>query len=352
MSEVRSEPTAAEIQLSELTFSYPGTTTATLAQLQLDIPAGEITALVGPSGCGKTTLLKLVGGMLTPTQGDVKVNGRRQSQVPLKERRIGWVPQQYALFDHLDVKGNIAFGLRAQGLAKPRRRARVEEMLELCRITELADRPVGDLSGGQRQRVAIARALAPSPQVLLLDEPLAALDPQLRGQLREDLASMIKASGVTTIIVTHDQDEALAVSDYLVVMRSGEIVRHGAPAEVWQRPHLDWVAEFIGGATVVPIESREEGSAVAAGLRFRSRATDSATALALRSADLRAVAEPSEESIPTEVIHAEFNGDQYRLRVRTQTGIVLPAHSWESAAPGEQVHIEPSGSRLIPEVVQ
>lgn len=349
---------ATALQCRGISYRYPGTTRAALEDIDVDTPAGSITALVGPSGCGKTTLLKLVGGVLRPSQGSIRIGERDMTRVPVQRRQIGWVPQQYALFDHLDVKANIAFGLRAQKRPSAERRRRVAELLELCQIQDLADRSVDDLSGGQRQRVAIARALAPYPQVLLLDEPLAALDPQLRGRLRADLSAMIRAAGVTTIMVTHDQDEALAMSDHLVLMNAGRIEQSGTPEQVWHRPGTSWAAEFLGGATVVAVEDRPQAGRVriSAGVEIPVR-DDGGDGVAVRALDF-AAAPASQGEVPDvggelalgTVLAMEFGGDRYRGRVLLETGLELPCTASEHMEVGTQVSVRATHHREIPEV--
>lgn len=360
---------ATTLRVENLTFTYPGTGAPALADISLATPPGSVTALVGPSGCGKTTLLKVIGGLLHPDTGHVRVGGTDVTRQPVSRRHIGWVPQQYALFEHMDVKSNIAFGLRAQKRPKAERLERIEEMLQLCRIAELADRSVDELSGGQRQRVAIARALAPHPRLLLLDEPLAALDPQLRGQLRADLRAMIRSAGVTTIMVTHDQDEALAMSDHLVMMNSGRIEREGAPNEVWAEPGTRWAASFLGHAVLVPIAGRPAAgrAEVLPGLEVPV-ADSGGDTLALRSLDFTiaptddAASSAAEETDAAEangtseagghgvVKDAEFRGDSYFVSVDTGDGPALPATSPQEVRIGERVTLIPTHQRNVPEV--
>lgn len=245
--------TSASVVFDHITYAYDQGRPA-VRDVCFSVQPGEIVVLVGPSGCGKSTLLRLVAGLLLPTAGRLLLDGVDTLAVPPERRLVGWVPQSYALFDHLNVRDNIAFGLRMRHATRQQITHRVSEMLELCRITDLADRPVTQLSGGQRQRVAIARALAVSPRVLLLDEPLAALDPQLRTAIRADLQALLRASGVTTLFVTHDQAEALAIADHVVVLRAGCVEQFGTPQTLWQSPANAFVAEFFGGAAVLPVQ--------------------------------------------------------------------------------------------------
>ncbi|MCS6773717.1 MAG: ABC transporter ATP-binding protein [Thermoflexales bacterium] len=284
----------------------------------LSVRPGEIVVLVGPSGCGKSTLLRLVAGLLFPTEGRLLIDDADTGTLPPEKRQVGWVPQSYALFEHLSVRDNIAFGLRMRGAAKREIAQRVGEMLELCRITELADRHVRQLSGGQRQRVAIARALAVSPRVLLLDEPLAALDPQLRTAIRADLEALLRASGVTTLFVTHDQAEAMAVADRVAVLREGRVEQFGTPQMLWRSPANAFVAEFFGGATVLPAERISEFYVrIAPGLEAptASPVHTARCQVALRQSDLEIVPQngTAESLAQFTVKGSEFSGDAFKV---------------------------------------
>lgn len=210
------------------------------------IPRGAFFSLLGPSGCGKTTTLRLVAGFEAPSAGEIRLNGRRIDHLPPYQRNVNTVFQSYALFPHLTVQGNVEFGLRNESKASDVA-ARVRGVLEQLELTGKERRKPAQLSGGERQRVALARALVLSPDVLLLDEPLSALDPQLRQQVRLELRDLQKKTGVTFLFVTHDQEEALSLSDTLAVMRAGRIEQMGAPAELYSRPRTKFVAAFLGG---------------------------------------------------------------------------------------------------------
>lgn len=225
-----------------------------LERADLSLPAGKILALVGPSGCGKTTLLRVVAGFEVPDAGDVLVRGRPVAGagvwVPAEERRVGMVFQQLALFPHLTVAKNIAYGLRKLG--RQQREQRVEDLLRLVGLDGYGSRFPDELSGGQAQRVALARALAPEPAVVLLDEPFSSLDVSLRGGVRREVRSILETAGQTALLVTHDQDEALAMGDLLGVMLDGRIVQVGTPHEVYRGPATPRVAEFLGDANLIP----------------------------------------------------------------------------------------------------
>ena len=218
----------------------------------LTVAEGEFFSLVGPSGCGKTTLLRLISGLLQPDHGRIILNGRDLTAVPVAERRIGFVFQDYALFPHLTVGENIEYGLKVRRLPAARRRERVRAMLAVFEITALADRRVQELSGGERQRVALARALAPEPFLLLLDEPFAALDYGLRRRLRRELKELQSRLGFTAIFVTHHQEEALSLSERLAVMQAGRILQVGTATEVYTNPAHPFVATFLGDANLIP----------------------------------------------------------------------------------------------------
>jgi len=220
--------------------------------VDLDIREGEFFALLGPSGCGKTTLMRLLAGFETPDAGRILLDGQDIGGLPAHRRPVHMMFQSYALFPHLSVAANVAFGLRRQGMGRVEAAARVEEMLALVRLEGLGRRRPDQLSGGQRQRVALARAIAPRPRILLLDEPLAALDRKLREETQLELVALQRRLGLTFMIVTHDQDEAMAVADRMAVMRAGRIVQVGPPRDVYERPASRYVAEFIGEANLFP----------------------------------------------------------------------------------------------------
>jgi len=226
--------------------TFPGGTVA-LEPTDLEVAAGETLVLLGPSGCGKTTMLRIIAGLETPDPGGRVLFGADDvTRLPIERRNIGMVFQSYALFPNMNVRDNVAYGLRVRGVGREERRRRAAEALELCRITELADRAIDQLSGGQRQRVALARALAARPRALLLDEPLTALDASLRDHLRTEIDALLRRLGITAVYVTHDQAEAMTIADRVVVMRKGGIAQTGTPREIYFRPADRFVAEFVG----------------------------------------------------------------------------------------------------------
>jgi len=220
--------------------------------VSIDIQSGEFFSILGPSGCGKTTLLRMIAGLEQPTSGRVVIGDSDCTDDAPQQRHIGMVFQNYALFPHLTVRENVAFGLLARHVPETEIGSRVEKTLASVGLSGRRDSPVTALSGGEQQRVAVARALAVEPQVLLFDEPLSNLDAALRVRTREEIRALQSATGITTVYVTHDQTEAMSLSDRLAVMRGGVIEQVGSPAEVYERPHSPFVAEFIGGANLLP----------------------------------------------------------------------------------------------------
>ena len=243
------EPAAAEppaVELVEVVKQF-GSFVAT-RNVSLTVRRGETVALLGPSGCGKTTLLRMIAGFEKPTSGAVRLAGRDAADLQPYERSVGLLFQQYALFPHMTVEQNVAYGLVRRGWPKAERKARVAEMLSLVRMDHLAGRWPGELSGGQQQRVALARALATQPDVVLLDEPLSALDAMLRQTLRRELKEILDAVHATVILVTHDQEEAMSFADRIAVLNGGRVEQEGVPADLYERPANRFVAGFLGRA--------------------------------------------------------------------------------------------------------
>ncbi|MEZ5774476.1 MAG: ABC transporter ATP-binding protein [Hyphomicrobiaceae bacterium] len=248
----------AIISIRNVTKSFGSSVTA-VDNISFDIKPNEFFALLGPSGCGKTTLLRMIAGLETPTSGQIILDGRDMLEIPPNKRPVNMVFQSYAVFPHMSVEDNVAYGLRVTGVARDETAKRVAEALEMVKLGHLAKRKPHQLSGGQRQRVALARALVKRPKVLLLDEPLSALDAKLREQMQLELASLQSQVGITFIIVTHDQDEALSMADRIAVMEAGHIRQIATPAALYEAPVSRFVADFIGKVNL--LDAKVVGSA-------------------------------------------------------------------------------------------
>ena len=233
-----------------VSFHYPGGNTG-LDDISCEIRSGELVACIGPSGSGKTTLLKLVAGLNEGHSGSIRLDGSDLAQRPVHQRNIGVVFQNYALFRHLDVLDNIAYGLRLRGMARTERLRRAQELLDMVGLGNLGQRAIGQLSGGQQQRVALARALAINPAALLLDEPLSALDASVRGQLRDHICRLQRQFNATTLLVTHDQEEALTMADRVAVLKDGRLLQFATPQTLYEAPVNRAVAEFVGLSSIL-----------------------------------------------------------------------------------------------------
>ncbi|MEU3031757.1 ABC transporter ATP-binding protein [Streptomyces incarnatus] len=302
--------------------------TVALDGLDLTVRPGEFLALLGPSGCGKTTALRMLAGFEHPDSGAVLVDGRDITQVPAHRRDAGMVFQSYSLFPHLNAVDNVAFGLRMRGVRGAERRSRAAELLELVGLGDKGERFPHQLSGGQQQRIALARALALRPRVLLLDEPLSALDAKVRLSLREEIRRLQQELGITTLFVTHDQEEALSVADRVAVMRSGRLEQCAEPAELYGRPATAFVAEFVGTMSRIPGELKD-GTVEVLGQRLPAdgEAADGTVDVLVRPENLRVRAD---EQGGARVVATAFLGAVVRLTVRladgTEAKADLPAH--------------------------
>jgi spermidine/putrescine ABC transporter ATP-binding subunit len=248
------------VELSGITRRFGSLVTA-VDNLDLQVPNGSFVTLLGPSGCGKTTTLRIVAGLENPDAGEIRIKGRRMNEVPIHRRNLGLVFQNYALFPHKSIHDNVAFGLKYRKVERAEIEHRVKQVLDIVRLPGVEARFPSQLSGGQQQRIALARALVIEPDVLLLDEPLSALDANLREEMRVELKNIQRRIGITTIFVTHDQAEALAMSDLVVVMNHGRIEQMGPPNEVYERPRAEFVAAFLGNANFLTATIAELGPA-------------------------------------------------------------------------------------------
>jgi putative spermidine/putrescine transport system ATP-binding protein len=327
--------------------------TRALEPATLDISRGETLVLLGPSGCGKTTMLRIIAGLELPDPGGrVLFDGNDMTSVPIEQRNVGMVFQSYALFPNMSVADNIGYGLKIRGMARQQRAARVAELVALTNITGLENRRIDQLSGGQRQRVALARAVAIRPGILLLDEPLTALDAALRDRLRGELNRLLRALGITTIYVTHDQSEAMELGDRIVVMQRGAIAQIGTPREIYFAPKNRFVAEFIGAANILEA-AVENGHLVLPGGRLPIGGDASlAAAVAMIRPETIRVVETAGAPLAGIIDSVSFIGDRQRMVVSGAANKVLTvdAPNTVRAQAGERIGllIAPDAVRLLP----
>ncbi len=314
-------------------------------QVSLEIKTGSLVALLGPSGSGKSTLLRLISGLEMPDTGKILLTGRDATYDSVQDRNIGFVFQHYALFKHMTVRKNIAFGLELQKVPKAKVKARVEELLALVQLAGLGDRYPSQLSGGQRQRVALARALAVEPKVLLLDEPFGALDAKVRKDLRVWLRRLHDEVHVTTVFVTHDQEEAMEVSDEIVVMNKGRVEQMGSPAEIYDHPASAFVMSFIGPVNVLPSTSRI----------FQGNGFDSPhPEVFLRPQDILVEVNPNGSTVPARVSRLIHLGWEVQAELTLDDGQVLTAHLTRdrfdelNLQPQQRVYVKPKEAKAFP----
>jgi putative spermidine/putrescine transport system ATP-binding protein len=332
-----------------------------LSEVSLDVKSGEFATLLGPSGSGKTTALSLLSGIMQPTSGRMLIGGRDITDVPAAQRNIGLVFQSYALFPHMSVFENIAFPLRVRRLSQAEIRARVKQALALVRLEDLGGRRPHELSGGQQQRVALARAIVFKPDILLLDEPLAALDRKLREEVRTEIHQLQRRLGITTIMVTHDQDEALSMSDRVVVMNAGRVQQVDTPDNAYYRPNSRFVAGFLGLANFLDgeIDSSPGSCAIRLDSGESIAVTPSSAPLAgrvcgvIRPEDVKLVNGSGGGIVKGTVREAVFLGETVRYAVRLDSGLDMTAHvsgSRQRFAEGKRVELawDPARVWLIP----
>ena len=324
--------------------------------VDLDIAEGDLVVLLGPSGCGKTTTLRMIAGLVQPTSGHVRIGSENVDHLPPRLRNIGMVFQDYALFPNMPVRENIAFGLQERRAGRERIETRVAEMLALTRMEPFAERFPAELSGGQQQRVALARALAYEPRVLLMDEPLGALDRRLREDMQREIARIQRALRITTIFVTHDQQEAMVLADRIVVMNAGRIEQAGTPEELYASPRSLFIADFVGRTNRLAGEARECADDVVR-VALRNGATITArragsvrvgekVVCTIRPENMRIASsdgEPIDNVIPAGTRRRSFLGSSVDLAVEDSAGVEvlvqLPANATRVPAPGDAVNI-------------
>ncbi|HVQ72373.1 MAG TPA: ABC transporter ATP-binding protein [Bradyrhizobium sp.] len=327
--------------------------THALEPATLDIARGETLVLLGPSGCGKTTMLRIIAGLEVPDAGGrVLFDGKDMTAVPIERRNVGMVFQSYALFPNMTVSDNIGYGLKIRGMPAKERAARVAELVALTNISGLENRRIDQLSGGQRQRVALARAVAIRPGILLLDEPLTALDAALRDRLRGELNRLLRALGITTIYVTHDQSEAMELGDRVVVMQKGAIAQIGTPREIYFTPRNRFVAEFIGAANIVEA-ALEDGHLVLPGGRQPIHGDiDMPVAVAMIRPETIRVTAAESASLSGIIDSVSFIGDRQRLVVSGASNrlLTVDAPNTVEVTSGERIglSISPDAIRLLP----
>ena len=327
------------IDLKNISVSFDGQ--PILKDLNLYIRDGEFITLLGPSGCGKTTTLRIIAGFLEPDNGEVIFEGKVINGVPAHKRQVNTIFQRYALFPHLNVFDNIAFGLKQQKKSKEEIRATVEEMLTLVNLKGFEKRNIHSLSGGQQQRVAIARALAVKPRVLLLDEPLGALDLKLRKDMQVELKNIQQRLGITFIYVTHDQEEALSMSDTIVVMNAGEIQQIGTPTDIYNEPKNAFVADFIGESNIVDGIMHSDFSVEFQGIKFqcvdKGFGKDEPVDVVVRPEDVDIVA-PEEGMLKGVVTSVTFKGVHYEIIVDID-GFKWMVQTTDYSAVGDKIGI-------------
>ena len=321
---------------------------AALNHVDLYIRQNEFVTLLGPSGCGKTTTLRIIGGFEEPTSGEVLFNGTSILKTPPHKRKLNTVFQKYALFPNMNVAENIAFGLKIKRVPKPEIKEKVTAMLKLVNLEGFESRRVTGLSGGQQQRVAIARALVNEPQVLLLDEPLGALDLKLRKEMQVELKAMQQKLGITFVYVTHDQEEALTMSDTVAVMNSGRILQIGSPEDIYNEPENAFVANFIGESNILPGVMHKDFSVSFAGREFvcidKGFGSNEEVDIVVRPEDVR-LTNTSTGMMQGKVTNVVFKGVHYEMRVESH-GYTWKIHSTELSAVGTNVGLD-----IAPELI-
>lgn len=320
--------------------------------VSFSLSQGEVLSLLGPSGCGKTTTLRMIAGFEQPNAGTITLAGKDITHIPARRRNIGMVFQSYALFPHMSVADNVAFGLRMRGMGRAERDERVRSALDIVRMSAFATRLPKNLSGGQQQRVALSRALAIRPDILLLDEPLSALDLKLREEMRDEINRIVRELKITTVFVTHDQSEALVLSDYVAVMNGGVVEQLDTPTRLYRSPETPFVADFIGGANVVKGTVSPAGEFTATGgiaIPLPSDADASVKAIAIRPEDIGLSASPMPAGLSGIVEHCRFLGGitEYVVSVSPELALTVRNESYGVFKNGDRVHLEIRRDRIV-----
>lgn len=367
--------TDSKLSIVDLTKKYAAGMAPAVDRLNMEVEEGHLVALLGPSGCGKTTTLRMVAGLMDPTAGSIKVDGREITQEPVNKRGMGMVFQSYALFPHMNVEQNVAFGLQMRQVPKAEQKARVAEALDMVQLGHLGKRATKALSGGQQQRIALARALVVEPTLLLLDEPLSNLDAKLRDTMRTEIRSIQQRTRATTLFVTHDQDEALDMADRIAVMNGGLIEQFGSPIDVYERPRTHFVANFIGQANFLSITVGEDlGPAPSHGERNYKidvaglgqfgavgapGLTGSSRPVLIRPHRLRASLqpEPAQGGLKGTVEQVSYTGDTVSIAVRVGDELLKSQlHTTSGSLPrtGDAAYLSwnPEHAYILPEAAQ
>jgi putative spermidine/putrescine transport system ATP-binding protein len=333
----------ATITLDTITKQFDSTTA--VDDVSLTINDGEVLGIVGPSGCGKTTILRLIAGFETATEGTIRYDNEDVTHVPPEDRNVGLVFQGYALFNNMTVRQNVTFGPKMRGVGKQERRERANELLSLLDIRELADRSPKTLSGGQQQRVGLARALAIEPRLLLLDEPMTGLDAKLKQTLRQELGELLEDLGVTTLYVTHDQEQAMSMCDRIAVMNDGHIEQVSSPADIYESPANEFVANFIGTSNIVSSNALK-GAVDTNAIENLKPGLNGDTQFAIRPDDFII----GQGALEADIDNLFYLGEQVQLIVSTPSGTELTVHCdrWagNDLTVGDQITLDVDTSRI------
>lgn len=338
------------VDLKNICVSYDGKKNI-LEGLNLSINEGELVSLLGPSGCGKTTTLRVIAGYIDTRSGEFLVDGQNYTKIPVHKRNFGIVFQSYALFPHMTVRDNVAFGLKMRHMDRDTIRRKVDDMLEVCGLTEFADRLPKQMSGGQRQRVALARALVIEPKLLLLDEPLSNLDAKLRLQMRVEIKRLQKKLGITTIFVTHDQEECFSISDRVAVMNGGVIEQYDTPERIYAHPDTEFVARFIGFENFIDVTRSGSGIYTSGSHTFRvpEECKKESAKITIRPDDVEITESAAHDNSVSGTVQVRtFLGKSYQYEVATDLGTLFvnadDSHVYET---GSMLHLHLPSHKIV-----